>query len=160
MLTFPIKVEKSGPGGNLLTIHTADLILGTVGDHNRQTLVFQRDPAFEGDDLCLVFTSTGKAFPEISLGQGNEYLVPNALTQEKQVSLQLIFRKEGAAKASSNILDFALRPAIAPGNSPIEPLPDPLRELIGILSERVNALSEELVGVSLLQEANLSLIGG
>jgi len=143
MLIFPIKIEKSGAGTNLLTIRAAgskamqlpspaDIILGTVGDHNRQTLQFERDPEFDGDDLCLAFSNALGAFPEISLGQGSEYLIPNALTQNDSLLMQVILREgDGTAKASSNILEFVLRPAITPGETPIEPIPDPVQELIG-----------------------------
>ena len=154
MLTFPIKVERTGPGSNLLTIRTtgsrpveystlADIVLGTIGDHNRQTLQFERDPAFESDNLCLVFSNAGSAFPEQSLGQNNEYLIPNALTQESRLSLQIILRENGTDKASSNTLKFALRPAITPGTAPIEPIPDPVQELIGAAFTGVSLEDDE-----------------
>ena len=153
-LTFPIKIERTGSGSNLIEIRTtgtqatkystlADIILGTIGDHNRQTLQFERAPEFNGDDLCLAFSNTGSAFPEISLGQNNEYLIPNALTQESRLSLQIILRENGTAKASSNILEFALRPAITPGTAPIEPIPDPVQELIGAAFTGVSLEDDE-----------------
>ena len=70
------------------------------------------------------------AFPEQSLGHGNSFEIPNSLTQEDQLFLQIVLREGTISKASSNILEFFLRPSASAGTTPIEPLPEPVQELI------------------------------
>ena len=109
--------------------HGRFVVLGTQGDNLAQEFVFERNLEYANDDLVLAFKNSRESFGEINLGSGNTYQIPNALTQLRELSMQVIIKSGDQIKASSNTIDFELRKAITPGSSPVETIPNPVKEL-------------------------------
>lgn len=97
----------------------------TQYDHMAQTLDITRSPALNDYDLSLLFDGYGP----ITIGTANTYTIPNALTQNTLLALQVALRRGDEYREGANKLLFQLRTGIDGSGPPVEPLSDDLSEL-------------------------------
>lgn len=68
-------------------------------------------------------------YSRVSLGHGNEFLIPSSLTQSsKCVEFQIVFAM-GEMQAHSNVTRLNFTRSLPEGKAPVEPWPDPLVKL-------------------------------
>jgi hypothetical protein len=114
MITLPIKLSGSpltiSPEGN------GDI--GSQFDNFAAKFVFERPRENERDSLLLAFSDESSAFAPINIGMGNEFPISNFLTQSTVLKMQIIFERDQAAVAHSNIAVFFLRPSMQTNSRP------------------------------------------
>ena len=104
-------------------------IAGTQYDHNIQVLEFASSTELADYDLHLLFRDMSGAEFRVNIGQKNEYMIPNALTQTTELSLHIELRKGSDSRVGANELKFRYQSSRSGGETP-EPIPDPVADLI------------------------------
>lgn len=92
--------------------------IGTMWDNRAQKLVFNRAIEFEDYDMLLLFKSGDDDWVGQNIGKDNNYVITNALTQNKTLKLQAFFIKGDACRYGTNAVFFCFRDAPQNGAVP------------------------------------------
>ena len=120
-------LAREEPGA--LTLRAETDRLGTQYDHHATLLTFIRPAETETYQLIAYFSSPGKRFAPLQI-TGDAFLVPNSLTQDRQLELQVGFARDVAFLMRSNSVVFTLRPGVRDGAETTAPRLDTYGALV------------------------------
>ena len=101
---------------------------GSMNDNHAKQFKISRPLECADCGLLLNFRDGEREFSPVNLGAGNQFAIPNSLTQTDTLELQVAFERDGNILIHSNIIRFWLRPSLFEGANAVEELPDILRE--------------------------------
>lgn len=87
-------------------------VIGTIGDNNSQTLIFDRsalDSTLQAGDLQLSFLPTSAAWQVINIGTESSYTIPNSLTGAGNLMLSIALIVGDTTITGANRISFAFR---------------------------------------------------
>ncbi len=125
--SITIKIDDSDKRD--LTISAESKSLGSQYDNFAKKLVFEAPRGWEGDALVLFFRDSKSVYEPLDIGLGRVFPVPDGLTGDTRLTMQIAFRHDGALTHSDQ-LEFTLRPSMPSGQAPSAPWPRPVDELI------------------------------
>lgn len=122
MANFTYTITESD---NLLKLHpNREQAVGSQYDNLAPRLIFERPEGRENDSLVLyIESSKGEEYREV-LGTGNEFPIPNSLTQDSYFKFQVAFARGEDEIEHTNVVLAGLRDSLD-GSAPVpEPYPD------------------------------------
>ena len=164
MIDIPINVTTDTTGA--INISAPQNAFLTQYDNNVTRLVFDRPEEFADAALSIRFQNRVTIFSEQNIGADNEYVIPNALTQNRKEPLQIQIRYKWLDSSTrlSNILNCEVRHSIDPGVSPIVPLPNPIDTIyakaVGSLAVDADVLSYYNLDGGMIGDIILPTSGG
>ena len=85
---------------------------GAQFDDNAREIEFTRPDNRTGHNLILYFSDGKLSYSPISLGVGNSFIIPNSLTQETFLEIQVAFESGGVYSERTNKHALKFRPSI------------------------------------------------